>query len=87
MNQLIVIPTNQAQPAQAGLAGGSPQIYLPGGPSTEYDAYLVTVHKVQYQTHNGPAPTAPTSAKEQDPTQPKIRKLTSQQARNLTSNF
>ncbi|HYP39189.1 MAG TPA: hypothetical protein VEX13_02415 [Chloroflexia bacterium] len=54
MNQLIVIPTNQAQPPQAGFVGSSPQIFLPGTPSTEYDVYLANVHKAQYQTHSGP---------------------------------
>ncbi|HEX9988134.1 MAG TPA: hypothetical protein VGE45_06595 [Chloroflexia bacterium] len=32
----MVIPATQAQPAQAGFAGRSPQIYLPGALSTAY---------------------------------------------------
>ncbi|HEX9987152.1 MAG TPA: hypothetical protein VGE45_01545 [Chloroflexia bacterium] len=49
MTNIITIPTTHAQPAQAGLAGGSPQIYLPGGLATAYDAYFANVHKAQYK--------------------------------------
>jgi hypothetical protein len=54
MNRVITILTTQAQPAQAGLAEGSPQIYLPGGLATAYDVYLANVHKAKYKTHSGP---------------------------------
>jgi hypothetical protein len=40
INKITAIPTTQAQPAQAGFARGSPQIYLPGALTIAYDVYF-----------------------------------------------